>query len=560
MPYNTRRKSLSLPSLGIHVPSSSRRSPSVSKASIATNDDNNLPPAKKVKRSHDTSSLSPEPQSASSMDAKDRLPGTGAGAGAARRRGTFEHTPPPSPTDGDAAPKIDTDGINDDVVVAVIEQLQKTGNRPHLVKELAAVLVTLNDNVANSANPAALLSSRLGTYLKRPWTALAPCPLAKELVPIHPRKVYYYLTTLPRQPIPETVGDLVIPAVGANATITPSVSSLDQDEEDVFTRQRSPSPEVDLSSPEFDDEDDSNMALSDRANPGAASRAGHHHGFTDHRTHPRLIHSHRAASPPLEGDEKEFTQTASAVRERASEEKASRLTGRTGGGGLSAISEGLLASKSSSNSSCSSTISGPSGSSNSSTQMQDGNMSISGTPMDDGERMSDEQYSDYFSHISARQQEHDLDEAAAAALFGTSPSPSLVSVASSISSGTSIDSDGDLDTEEDGTATATAAATTADDIPNAGLLGLRHHHHAAAVVSKERAAGPASTLKRSIDMLNSGLPGVDMKMSDVADWDDFSLGRGLMGMDVDVVSDSWIELQSPETVEVDELDKMFGEI
>jgi hypothetical protein len=50
--------------------------------------------------------------------------------------------------DGGVAPKIDTEGINDDIVVGVIEQLEKTGNRPHLVKELAAVLVTLNENVA----------------------------------------------------------------------------------------------------------------------------------------------------------------------------------------------------------------------------------------------------------------------------------------------------------------------------------------------------------------------------------------------------------------------------
>lgn len=46
------------------------------------------------------------------------------------------------------APKIDTEGISDDIVVAVIDQLEKTGNRPHLVKELAAVLVALNANVA----------------------------------------------------------------------------------------------------------------------------------------------------------------------------------------------------------------------------------------------------------------------------------------------------------------------------------------------------------------------------------------------------------------------------
>lgn len=60
----------------------------------------------------------------------------------------YEHTPPPSPeaeADLDEGNdhkrrEIDLEGINDDIVEAVIVQLQKTGNRPHLVKELAAVL------------------------------------------------------------------------------------------------------------------------------------------------------------------------------------------------------------------------------------------------------------------------------------------------------------------------------------------------------------------------------------------------------------------------------------
>jgi hypothetical protein len=45
-------------------------------------------------------------------------------------------TPPPE----GGSFKIDTEGINDEIVVGVIEQLEKTGNRPHLLKELAAVL------------------------------------------------------------------------------------------------------------------------------------------------------------------------------------------------------------------------------------------------------------------------------------------------------------------------------------------------------------------------------------------------------------------------------------
>jgi hypothetical protein len=58
----------------------------------------------------------------------------------------YEHTPPPSPEADveDEAPRreIDLEGINDDIVEAVIVQLQRTANRPHLVKELAAILST----------------------------------------------------------------------------------------------------------------------------------------------------------------------------------------------------------------------------------------------------------------------------------------------------------------------------------------------------------------------------------------------------------------------------------
>jgi hypothetical protein len=50
-------------------------------------------------------------------------------------------------------PKIDTDGIKDDIVVAVIEQLEKTGNRPHLIRELATVLAAINDSVAQYVHP-----------------------------------------------------------------------------------------------------------------------------------------------------------------------------------------------------------------------------------------------------------------------------------------------------------------------------------------------------------------------------------------------------------------------
>lgn len=58
----------------------------------------------------------------------------------------YEHTPPPSPEaeeseeEGEMGREIDMSSIKDDIVEAVVVQLQKTANRPHLVKELAAIL------------------------------------------------------------------------------------------------------------------------------------------------------------------------------------------------------------------------------------------------------------------------------------------------------------------------------------------------------------------------------------------------------------------------------------
>lgn len=299
--------------------------------------------------------------------------------------------------------------------------------------------------------------------------------------------------------------------------ITPSASSVDQDEDDAMARERmrlSPSPEVDLSSPDF--EDDSAVFHSD-VDPSSAT--SHDRDFGNHHNRSTLMHSNRAASPPLEGDEKEFTQTASAVRERASGQKANQ-SGKLDAV-FSAISEGLF-------------------------ELEDGSLSISPSPMDDGSAssasgndISDDQFGDYFSHDP--QQIPQDDEATAAALFGTSPSPSLTSVASSLSSGTSAALEAGLRTEDSINTMAAAPQISLPEDPSITSV---------------------STLKRSIDMLNSGLPDVEMKMSDLAEQDDkLSLAPApLMNTDVEMAFDTWKELQSPETVEVDELDEMFGEI
>ncbi|KAK3384315.1 hypothetical protein B0T24DRAFT_662650 [Lasiosphaeria ovina] len=345
MPYNTRRKSLSLPSLGIHVPvthaaraaaaaanAAANRASPTSNTSARTPSPTSMappqtplsrddqPPSKKLKRAHsqDDSAPSSEP-----------LP--------KRRDDTvkFENTPPPSPPaqrpsvevdndDDEAAPipkTIDLEGIKDEIVEAVILQLQNTGNRPHLVKELAAVLMQQLKIVQQSANPSAIISSRLASYLKRScWTALAPCPLAKELEAVHPRRTYFYLTTCPHLPLPDPTQAATLSHLAhSRIIISPSLSSAASGSEDADSERRrelSPSPEVDLSSPEFDDIDD------DVAMPTTPIGSFSARGFGMGRLQlGRSLsaaggRNHRAASPPLEKDEKEFTQTADGLQKR----------------------------------------------------------------------------------------------------------------------------------------------------------------------------------------------------------------------------------------------------
>ncbi|KAL2127632.1 hypothetical protein VTI74DRAFT_10381 [Chaetomium olivicolor] len=324
-PYNTRHKTLSLHSLGIHVPgthaaraspasrpSSDRASP-VSMASPASPSKEDQPPAKRQRRAY----------SESSDDAPiDRLPKK-------RDHVKLENTPPPSPPaarpsiemseDEEPAPKtIDMESIKDEIVEAVIIQLQNSGNRPHLVKELAAVLMQQLKIVQQSANPCAIISSRLATYLKRPgWSTASPCPLAKELEAVHPRRTYFYLTTCPHQPLPDPVQAPALSHLAHSRTIisrspstAPSMSADDSDME--RRRELSPSPEVDLSSPELDEMDE------DYAMPSTPIGSFSMRGFY---MPPRPIHGGsgrpgRAASPPLEKDEKEFTQTADGLQKR----------------------------------------------------------------------------------------------------------------------------------------------------------------------------------------------------------------------------------------------------
>ncbi|KAF4595557.1 mucin [Ophiocordyceps camponoti-floridani] len=265
MPYNTRRKSLSLTSLGIHIPvtNAARKKQASASPPVLVRREPDSHPSKRFKRSHDERS-----------------------------------TPPPSPPPSQR-PKIDLQGINDDIVEASILQLQSTANRPHLIKELATVLSQKLSSVQQSANPCAIISSRLASYMKRPcWSAIAPCPIAKELETLHPRRTYFYLTTYPRQPLPD-------PTI-AHTVVTPSVSLTDDSgSDDVEARRRdlSPSPEVDLSSPEFDDADDDFVMP---MTPVGSYKP----------RYLRLSRDMRHDSPPLEKDEREFTQTADVLQKR----------------------------------------------------------------------------------------------------------------------------------------------------------------------------------------------------------------------------------------------------
>lgn len=129
MPYNTRRKSICLEGLGVIKRSRPVAQPSPPNTAV----DGEEPPVKKPKRSH--SRLSPtvgdmSPPRSTAIRIKEEKPKRAAAL-----------SPPPSPVrEGDS--KVDIEGISDEIVVGAIQQLEKTGNRPHLVKELAAVLAT----------------------------------------------------------------------------------------------------------------------------------------------------------------------------------------------------------------------------------------------------------------------------------------------------------------------------------------------------------------------------------------------------------------------------------
>lgn len=191
MPYNTRRKSLSLPSLGIHVPVSNaaraaaaaalanrQKSPTAlsSASSHSSSSSSSLSAHSASSSSQSTPTFSPrsptdrsdqQPAQTSASAARKTkrphalvdAPSSGDSSTSAHKRRQLvsnNHTPPPSPgfdravsiemdIDDDhshaADHKIDLASIHDDIVAKVIIRLQATNNRPHIVKELAGILI-----------------------------------------------------------------------------------------------------------------------------------------------------------------------------------------------------------------------------------------------------------------------------------------------------------------------------------------------------------------------------------------------------------------------------------
>lgn len=165
---------------------------------------------------------------------------------------------------------------------------------------------------------------------------MSPCPLAKELIPVHPRKVFYYLTTRPRQEIPADSSDILTSPLitsissggkGGKRVISPSLSnaSVDDDDSDAAELRKrqafSPSPEIDLSLPELDAVTQTEVDFHTPPTPAGSTLSGRSSLARDGSNgagseNMNLAHNHRAQSPPLEGDEREFTQTASNMRMR----------------------------------------------------------------------------------------------------------------------------------------------------------------------------------------------------------------------------------------------------
>ena len=158
---------------------------------------------------------------------------------------------------------------------------------------------------------------------------------------MHPRKVFYYLTTKPRRELPSTPVDLMSSMStgkaarrGQQRIISPSISDASHDDDDACSnedRKRaslSPSPELDLS---FGMDDVASSAgigggdpsFSTPPTPGGSSSfssarnsIGRESSGGADPSERDLDLNRRAKGPPLEGDEREFEATVVGMRLR----------------------------------------------------------------------------------------------------------------------------------------------------------------------------------------------------------------------------------------------------
>jgi hypothetical protein len=150
--------------------------------------------------------------------------------------------------------------------------------------------------------------------MKRPWTNVAPCPIGKDLIGTHPKRLYFYLSNQPRLPFPEHER-----TVSNHRIISPSLTSATDDDDEHGTRGRtelSPSPEVELTPPDLDGLDIRGASLSRASsfpNAHMGTEAPQTPGFGTGRT-----------SPPLDLHEHEFTQTAESLQQRRRSEMEQR--------------------------------------------------------------------------------------------------------------------------------------------------------------------------------------------------------------------------------------------
>lgn len=133
---------------------------------------------------------------------------------------------------------------------------------------------------------------------------------------MHPRRTYFYLTTCPHQPIPDP---LALAAAASNiyqhrSIISPSLSGASSRDDEERRRELSPSPEIDLS-PDFGDDYDEDDCMVTPPTP-TGSFSGRNSLIVTKSPSAVLNQNHRAASPPLQEDEKEFTLTAQEMQTR----------------------------------------------------------------------------------------------------------------------------------------------------------------------------------------------------------------------------------------------------